>query len=111
MFRQSILRSWIVVGLVITYSATIPLLPILHTHETPSSNKSVEGAKKVASKNHPMYCETCLRINTTQIFANHVVYFRSILPGKIGIYQHDVDASTYSNRLPSLSRAPPGEIA
>ena len=66
MQSRSIVHICVTLALLVSYGLTIPVLSIMHSHEIASPVKEISGAKKTSSKNHPLYCEICVRLQSTQ---------------------------------------------
>ncbi len=106
---QKLSTSRILLGLilVVSYSVTIPVLSVIHTHEMASSDKAVSSAQQLASKSHPLICEICFKINSSQTIIEQPTSQFAIQP------KYKVISKNTQQHLPtpllslSHNRAPP----
>ncbi|HTK83341.1 MAG TPA: hypothetical protein VL633_13725 [Bacteroidota bacterium] len=107
MQTRSIVHICVAFALIVSYGLTIPVLSTMHSHEIASTVKEISGARKVASKSHPLYCEICVRLQSTQTVCPQEVNPFVVQP------KHEVPAADYETFLParqsssSQNRAPP----
>src|SRR6516162_1634189 len=93
--KNTFLHKSLSIALIVSYSVTIPVLSVLHTHEvfdgTFSSHCVEVGTSGATAKPHQPFFEICARINSAQIYADHGFQFHNELPTFSSFYSEDVD--------------------
>src|SRR6266849_2707844 len=111
MLRNPTLHPILVVFVVLSYSLTVPVLSVLHSHGTfgitSSSNEGEIHTSNLASKNHPVYCEICVRMQSTQSFAAQPLTHVIIQPQYEAIFGDGEVGSSFSLSFLHQDRAPP----
>lgn len=96
--------------LIVCYSATIPVLTVLHNHyaKGQSALPCFQASKKAAhSTTHPLFCAICFRVSTAQAFIGHTIHVDADLihhPAFVAKAMRPVDII---RQQPFQGRAPP----
>jgi len=96
--------------LTVIYCTTIPLLAVVHTHDPVNGTGMAavrSGGKETSTKENPLFCAVCFRLNTTQTISPQTYVLPAVHPGYEVIVRIPESSSRFGLYFYFQGRAPP----
>ena len=106
---ESILHRLFVLFVAFSYCSTVPVLSVLHSHDmsAPRSNSQEIASAKIPAKAHPLFCEICVRMQSTHSYVEQL-FTHSIIQPRHDLGSADGDKKIFSTLFFLYQdRAPP----
>lgn len=105
------IKNSFVLLIVVSYSITFPVLPLIHSHPFPARQNATtlvqSSAEKALTNTHPVSCIICSRINSAQALVNCSSHFSPVLPFAGISFRHSILNWCTFFHTPTQVRAPP----